>query len=192
MNRLLLLHLRSRHVPLTVLLLAVTAGVLRAIRPLTQGGSEFAVLLPLVLTVGAAGLIAASTRSPFGDPERATFPLPRLRLIHLLVLVGVGVAMIGAARVGNDPGAALRNMAGLTGLALLTTPIIGAALAWIAPLAYVIYCGGPVDVHQIGLSAWPALPGTDTTATLIALALLAIGVATVAVTGARDQRTDPQ
>lgn len=192
MNRLLLLHLRSRRVPLTVLLLAVTAGVLRAIRPLTEGGSEFAVLLPLVLTVAAAGLIAASTRSPFGDPERATFPLPRLRLIHLLTLVGVGVATIGAARVGDDPGAAVRNVAGLAGLALLATPVIGAALAWIAPLAYAIYCGGPVDIHEVGLSAWPALPGADTTATLIALTLLVVGVATVTVAGARDQRTDPQ
>ena len=192
MNRLLLLHLRSRHVPLTAALLAATASVLRAVQPLTEGGSEFAVLLPLVLTVAAAGLIAASTRSPFGDPERATFPLPRLRLIHLLVLVAAGTAVIGAARTGDDPGAAIRNLAGLTGLALLATPVTGAALAWIAPLAYVIYCGGPVDTHQIGLPAWPALPGTNTTATLNALALLAAGVATVTLTGARDQHTDPQ
>jgi hypothetical protein len=191
-NRLLWLHLRSRHVPLTVLLIAVTAGVLRAVRPLTEGDGEFAALLPLVLAVAVAGLIAASTRSPFGDPERATFPLPRLRLIHLLMLVAVGVAVIGAARAGDDPRAALRNVAGLTGLALLATPITGAALAWIAPLAYVIYCGGPIDIRQVGLSAWPALRGTDITATLIALALLLAGIATVALTGARDQRTDPQ
>lgn len=192
MNRLLWLHLRSRHVPVTVLLLAVTAGTLRAVRPLTEGGGEFAVLLPLVLTVAAAGLIAASTRGPFGDPERATFPLPRLRLIHLLMLVAVGVAVIGAARAGDDPRAALRNVAGLTGLALLATPVTGAALAWIAPLAYVIYCGGPIDSGQVGLSAWPALRGTDITATLIALALLLAGIATVTLTGARDQRTDPR
>ncbi len=191
MNCLLILYLRSRRVALIVVLLAATAGVLRAVKPLTEGDSEFAVLLPLVLTVAAAGLIAASTRSPFGDPERATVPLPRLRLIHLLVLVAIGVAMLGAARVGDDPGAALRNTAGLTGLALLTAPVIGAALAWIAPLAYIIYCGGPVDTHQVGPSAWPALPGTNTTATLIALALLVAGVATVTLTGARDHRTDP-
>jgi hypothetical protein len=59
------------------------------------------------------------------------------------------------------------------------------------PLAYAIYCGGSVDTHQVGLSAWPALPGTNTTATLIALALLIAGIATVTLTGARDQRTDP-
>lgn len=192
MNRLLLLHLRSRRVPLIVLLLAATAGVLRAVEPLTTGGSEFAVLLPLALMVACAALIAASTRSPFGDPERATFPLPRLRLTHLLALVVIAVLVIGIARIGDDPAAAMRDVAGLTGIALLSTPLFGAALAWIAPLAYVIYCGGPVDIHQVTLWAWPALPGSATAATPIALALLVAGIAAVTATGARDQRTDPQ
>lgn len=192
MNRLLQLHLRSRRVPLITLLIAILAGILRAAKPLTEGGSEFAGLLPLVLMVGCAALIAASARSPFGDPERATFPLPRLRLTHLLALVALAVAVVGAARVGDDPVAGMRDVAGLTGLALLTAPVIGAALAWIAPLAYAIYCGGPLDVHQVDLWSWPALPGTDGTAALIAVALLAAGVATVTAVGARDQRTDPQ
>lgn len=192
MNRLLLLHLRSRRVPLVSLLIAVTAGVLRAVAPLTEGGSEFAGLLPLTLMVACAALIAASSRSPFGDPERATYPLPRLRLIHLLTLVALGVVVIGAARIGDDPMAAVRDVAGLTGLALLTAPVIGAALAWIAPLAYVIYCGGALDVRQVDLWSWPALPGTDGAAALIALVLLVAGVATVTAVGARDQHTDPQ
>jgi hypothetical protein len=191
MNRLILLHLRSRRVPLIIALMAVTAGILRAVEPLTTSGSEFAVLLPLALMVACAALIAAGTRSPFGEPERATFALPRLRLIHLLILVAIGVLVIGIARIGDDPVAAMRNVAGLTGIALLGTPVVGAALAWIAPLAYVFYCGGPVDVHQVTLWAWPALPGSATGATPIALALLIAGIATVTVTGARDQRTDP-
>lgn len=192
MNRLLVLHLRSRRVPLIATLMAGIAAVLRAVEPLTTAGSEFAVLLPLTLLVACAAVIAAGVRSPFGDPERATFPLPRLRLVHIVSLAAFGVLVAGLARIGDDPVAAMRDVAGLTGIALLATPLLGAALAWIPPLAYVVYCGGPVDVHQVGLSAWPALPGRDAAALLIAAALLVAGVATVTVTGARDQRTDPQ
>lgn len=190
-TRLLRLHLLSRRAPVVLLLLAATAGLLRAVKPWTEGGSEFAQLLPLVVTVAAAALIAASTRSPFGDPERATHPLPRLRLTHALILVALTVGVLGLARIGDDPLATMRNVAGLTGLALITAPLIGAALAWIAPLAYVIYCGGPMDVHQVGPWSWPALPSTDSTATLIALLLLAFGLAVCTAVGARDQRTDP-
>ena len=190
-RRLLLLHLRGRRVPLTAALMAVLAIVLRLVEPLTTGGGEFAVLLPFTLMIGCATLIAASTRSPFGDPERATFPLPLLRLTHLVTLVAFGVLVIGVARIGDDPRAAIRDVIGFAGITLLATPVLGAALAWIVPLAYLFYCAGPVDQHDIGLSAWPALPGTNGTAALIAAALLVAGVATVTVTGARDNRTDP-
>jgi hypothetical protein len=190
-GRLLRLHLLSRRVPAVLILLAATAGVLRVVRPLTEAGSEFAQLLPLVLTVAAAGLVAAASRSPFGDAERPTHPLPALRLIQALLLVALGTAALGAARIGDDPVAAMRNVAGLTGLALCTAPLVGASLAWIAPLAYVIYCGGPIDVQQVSRWSWPALPSTDWPATLIALALLAAGLAVITVAGARDHRTDP-
>lgn len=191
MNRMYVLYLRSRRVPLAVLLMVVIAGVLGGVGPLTDSGSEFAVLLPLVLLVAVAAVIAASTRSPFGDPERATFPLPRLRLVHLMALVAIGVVLGGLARLGHDPAAGMRDVAGLTGLALLGTPLVGAALGWILPLAYVVYCGGPVDIHQVGLSAWPALSGDNFWAALIALTLLTAGVGTVTAVGAREHRTDP-
>lgn len=50
---------------------------------------------------------------------------------------------------------------------------------------------GPIDVQQVSLWSWPALPSTDSTATLIALLLLTAGLATITVTGAQDHRTDP-
>jgi hypothetical protein len=175
-NRLVHLHLRSRRVPLVLLLIVVTAVILRAVKPWTETTGEFAALLPLVLAVAAAGLVASSTRSPFGDPEHATYPLRRLRLVQVLILVAVSMVLLGVTRIGDDPLATMRNVAGFTGLALLTTPFVGASLAWITPLAYTIYCGGPVDVREVDLWTWPALPSSDTTAAVIALVLLSAGL----------------
>lgn len=179
MNRLILLHSRSRRVPLALLLVAVTAVILRAVKPWTETPGEFATLLPLVLAVTAAGVVAASTHSPFGDPERATHPLQHLRLIHALSLVTVSIALLGVARIGDDPLATMRNVAGLTGLALVTATLVGVSLAWIAPLAYTIYCGGPIDVREVDLWTWPALPSSDTAATVIAMVLLVIGLVVI-------------
>lgn len=181
MNRLIHLHLRSRRVPFVLLLVAATAVILRVAKPWTETTGEFATLLPLVLAVTAAGLVASSTHNPFGDPEHATHPLRRLRLIHALILVTVSTTLLGVARIGADPLATMRNVAGFTGLALLTTPVTGASLAWIIPLAYTIYCGGPVDIHEVDLWTWPALPSSDITTSVIALALLTAGLTVIMV-----------
>lgn len=189
--RLLRLHLRSRRTTLAAALVAATAGLLRLARPWTLGDGEFAQLLPLALAVAAAASIAASNRSPFGEQERTTHPLPRLRLTHTLLMVALAAPLMALARLGADPTAAARNVAGLTGLALLATPLLGATLAWIPPLAYVIYCGGPLDIHQVTLWAWPALPSSNTGAALIAALLLLAGLAVTYLVGARDHRIDP-
>ena len=175
MNRLPMLFLRSRRVPITIGLLVVVAVVLRLVKGWTEEHGEFAGLLPLVLAVAAGSLVAASTYGPFGDPERATHPVRRLRSIQLALLIPLAAGLLGLARIGDDPLAAMRNVAGLTGLALLTVPVSGPSLAWIIPLAYVIYCGGPIDVQQVGLWSWPALPSSNVLAMVIALGLLTIG-----------------
>jgi hypothetical protein len=189
--RLLRLHLRSRRTTLAAGLVVAAAALLRLARPWTLGDGEFAQLLPLVLAVAAAASIAASTRSPFAEQERTTDPLPRLRLTHALLLLALAAPLMALARLGTDPAAAARNVAGLTGLALLAAPLLGATLAWIPPLAYVIYCGGPLDIHHVTLSAWPALPSSSTAAALIAALLLLAGLAVTYLTGSRDHRIDP-
>ncbi len=72
--RLVLLHLLSRRAPVALAVLGVTAGVLRLALDLhwvARSGAG-AQQVPLVVVAAAAAVIAASTRSPFGDPERAT------------------------------------------------------------------------------------------------------------------------
>jgi hypothetical protein len=188
--RLLWLHLLSRRVPLALALIAATAAVLRAVAPWTEGSGEFAGLLPLVLTVAAAAVIAASASSPFGEPERAKYPLTRLRLVHLLMVLAAAAGLLALARLGHDPLATVRNLAGFAGLALLTATVISAPLAWITPLAYAIFCGGPIDIHAVTLWSWPALPSSNHAAALIAVLLLGAGCVAITRAGARDRDAD--
>src|SRR5262249_8470189 len=110
------------------------------------------------LATGAAAIIAASTQSPFADPEHATWPAPRLRLIQVAAFVLAAAGLLGLARLGHDPLAAIRNLAGFTGLALITGTLISAPLAWITPLAYVLYCGAQIDIQAVSLLSSPAPP----------------------------------
>jgi hypothetical protein len=185
------LHLLSRRVPLGLTLIIVIAAALRLMQPWTESPGVFAGMLPLVLAVGAAAIIAASTQSPFADPERAAWPVPWLRLIQLTALVLAATGLLGLARLGHDPLAAVRNLAGFTGLALITATVISAPLSWITPLAYTIYCSGPIDIRQVNLLSWPALPSSNDTATLIALLLLGAGVAAISSAGPHDRHPDP-
>jgi hypothetical protein len=190
-GRLLWLHLLSRRAPLALILIVAVAAVLRAMQPWTEGGGEFAGLLPLVVVVAAAAVIATSARSPFGEPERATYPVSRLRLIQVTALLLAAAGLLGLARLGHDPLAAIRNLGGFTGLALLTAAVISAPLSWITPLALTIYCGGPIDIQDVSLWSWPALPSSNATAALIAIALLGAGVTAITRVGAHDRQPDP-
>ena len=190
-GRLLWLHLLSRRTPLALILIVAVAAVLRAVQPWTEGTGEFAGMLPLALAVAVAAVIATSTHSPLGEPERTTYPLPRLRLIQVTALLPAAAGLLGLARLGHDPLAAIRNLGGFTGLALVTAAVISAPLSWITPLAYAIYCGGPIDIHAVTVWSWPALPSSNDTAALIALLLLAAGVTSITRAGARDRHTDP-
>lgn len=184
--RLLWLHLRSRRGSLALLLIAALALALRALQPETSGQGEFAVLLPLVLAVAAAAVIASSTHSPFADPERAACRLPWLRLFQVGALAVTAAGLLALARLGHDPFAAARNLAGFSGLALLTATVTDASLGWITPLAYAVYCGGPADVHAVTLWSWPALPSGSSAALAIALALLSAGVVAIMRAGPRE------
>ncbi len=193
--RLIRLHQISRHTPRTLVLLAAIAITLRAGHPVTRDTTLFAQVTLMLVTVSAAAVIATTTRTPFGDPEHtASRSLPFLRLIHLAALTtaaGLGLTIAGqTATYGMSAPAMVRNLAGLTGIALLTAALLGPHLAWTTPLGYVMYCGAQLDQHVSNLGTWPTRPAADHTATAIAAILLAAGVTAVTLTGARD-RHDP-
>ncbi|MDQ3656644.1 MAG: hypothetical protein M3457_16410, partial [Chloroflexota bacterium] len=90
-----------------------------------------------------ASVIGISAWSPFGEVERtAASSLPRLRLLHigLLLALGIGVSwaylLAWTSRAPEiDPGlVALRNLLGMTGGALLVGRFLDARISWLVPL----------------------------------------------------------
>jgi len=189
------LHLRTRQTARAVVALAATAAAVRASQHWTSGSGLFSQVVLLLLAAAAATAVATGAHNPFGEVERtASSPLPALRVTHLLTLTGTALAATAVAALittyGVSGAAMLRNLAGFTGIALLTAGLLGAHLAWTVPLGYVLYCGGELDLHVGNLWTWPTRPGSDRAALAIALTLLAAGVALVSLTGARDRRSE--
>ena len=185
------LYLASRRAPTCLLALVALAVVLRTALHWMPPGGLASRQLPLTIQAGAAALIGLTTRSPFGEPERATGRwLPLLRLGTATVLAGAAAVALAAGSVsahlaGGTLGM-LRDLAGLTGIALLTAALLGGTLAWVGPLAYLV-----VTLHALQAAwttpwVWPARPPHDRGAALCAALVVAAGVAVITMRGARD------
>jgi hypothetical protein len=156
-----------------------------------------ALQLPLVAEAAAAGVIAVTVASPFGDPERAAGRwLPFLRLATALALTAVAVSVLAGAGAGAHMAGGtldvLRNTAGLVGLGLLCAAVVGGGLAWAGPLGYLVIgvYGLYTQWHPPALRTpwiWPARPPHDLGAAICAGLVFVAGVAVFAVRGARDQ-----
>jgi hypothetical protein len=189
------LHLRARQTDRAALALVATAAALRASQHWTAGSGLFPKTILLLLSAAAATAVATGTGNPFGEIEHtASSPLPMLRLTHLLTLTCTALAvtaLAGLTATYTVSGAALlRNLAGFTGIALLTAALLGTHVAWTVPLGYVLYCAGDLDLRISNLSTWPTRPDSDRVATAAAVVLLAAGLAAVTLTGARDRRSE--
>jgi hypothetical protein len=155
-----------------------------------------ALQLPLVFEAACAAVIAVTTASPFGEPERVTGRwLPFLRLATALALTAVAAGALTAAGTGAHlTGGALdvlRNVAGLTGIGLLCAAVIGGGLAWAGPLAYMVVAAYELYAawHGGALTApwiWPARPPHDAGAAICAGLVFAAGISVITVRGARD------
>ena len=189
--RLTRLHLASRRVPGSLLALAGLAAALRLVAYWTPAGGSYSVTVPLIVAAAAAALIGVTTRSPIGEPERATGRwLPWLRLGTVL---GLTAASCGALALGAVGGhltigslALLRDLAGLTGIALLTAAVLGAGVSWIGPLAYLAV--GIFGLQQSVTTPWlwPSRPAYVRGASICAALVFAVGVAAVALRGALE------
>jgi hypothetical protein len=186
--RLVRLYLGSRRTRAAIVLLAIIGAALRASQPLTSGTGVFPQLTLMLVIVAAACVIGTATRNPFGETERtASSPLAILRLAHLIALTATAAAFVAifawSAAYGSTPTAILRNLAGFTGIALITATIFGAHVSWTLPLGYVMYCGGQLDIQATSLWSWPLLPAGDIMATAIAIGLLTMGIAAACIAG---------
>ncbi len=182
--RLAYLFLRSRQAGRAVALLAVVVAATWLWRRVAAGDALSTMLLIITPSLTAAAVIGTGTSSPLADLEAtASRVLPPLRLGHvggLLGLMAPGLLAVGGAL----DMALIRDLAGFTGLALLTARFTGSAMSWIVPLGY----GALVILVGAGQRwAWPGAEATDREAMLIAGALLTLGLTVIAWSGAREQ-----
>jgi len=168
------LHAASRRVlPCLLVLVACAVALRTALHWLPRTG-VYSRQIPLTIEAAAAAVIGVTTRSPFGEAERATGRwLPFLRLGTCLALAGGTVGM-------------LRDLAGFTGIALLTAVLLGGALSWAGPIAYL---GVTVPALSSGWTTpwvWPARPPHDHGAAICAAMVFGAGLALISLRGARD------
>jgi hypothetical protein len=193
--RLLQLHAISRRVPAALAAIAACAIGLR-IALIGHWDSYGALQLPLVFEAGCAAAIAVTIASSIGEPERLTGRwLPFLRLASALALTAAAAAALTAAGIGAHMAGGtldvLRNLAGMTGLGLLTAAMLGGGLGWAAPTGYLVIAayGLFTQWHRPALTTpwiWPARPPHDLGAAICAALIFSIGIVITSVRGARD------
>ena len=190
--RLAYLYLCSRQAGRTIAVLVAVAAVAWLWLRWDSASTITVTIVPIAIPLAAAMMVGASAGSPFGESEATgARPLWPLRGGHLLGLVAIAVAALALVvlrwSVPDGVWALARNLAGFTGLALLTARVLGAGLSWIVPLGYAIFLFlAPQSGERPAPWTWPALEATDHMAALIALALLLAGLVVVALSGARD------
>jgi len=195
--RLVWLHLRSRRVPGAVLALAVCGGVLRAALHWhwTFTSGFLAQQFPMIIGGGAAAVVAMTTHSPFGEPERATGRwLPYLRLGTALAMTGMAIGVLQLAVTGASLNGGIftlaRNVIGITGIGLLASLVTGGLLAWILPMAYVAFAEYALLQAWRNPWTWPVRPPDDRGAWICAAVVFAAGLAAFTLRGARARLAD--
>jgi hypothetical protein len=192
--RLAWLYAVSRRVPAALsLLLALGAALWSALHWhwSIAGGPAAQELITLTVEAAAAAVVAVSNYGPFGEVERATGRwLPYLRLGTAVVLSAVAFGLLTAAATAvNLPGGTgglLRDLAGFTGLGLLTAAALGGTFGWTGPLAYLVVTEVALTGHPTTPWVWAARPPGDLGAALCAAAVFAAGVAANTMLGARE------
>jgi len=189
--RMVRLYLASRRVVTCLLVLVACAVALRtALHWLPRTGA-LSRQIPLIIEAAAAAAIGATTRGPFGEPERVTGRwLPLLRLGVSLAGAGAGFGVLAAgsasAHLAGGCIGLLRDLGGLTGIALLVAAVAGGGLSWIGPIGYLGVTLPALSEDWATPWAWPARPPHDRGAAICAALVFAAGLTVVTLRGARD------
>lgn len=195
--RLLWLFAVSRRIPVAVALIVVIAAAFRGVM-FGHWDSYGALQLPLVFESAVAAVVAVTTASPIGEPERTAGRwLPYLRLVFPLALTAFAVAALaiavgtGALLAGGDLGL-LRNIVGSAGLGLLCAAALGGGLAWTGPTVYLVVGMYAIYTQWHGPALttpwlWPGRPSHDAGAMICACLVFLAGLALITARGARDR-----
>jgi hypothetical protein len=180
------LFLQSRRTGWTLLLI-LAAGILAGVvfRQLNTGSAllnQALIGIPLLPAV----IIGISVQSPFGDVERASgnWLLPfRWLQLGLLIVPAALLLIVSTLNTPSEPSLALvRNLAGLTGIALAGNRILGPLASWVAPLAFAVVA---LVIDPLSRWAWLTNRSAEGWSLWIASGLLVSGL--VAITVVRDR-----
>ncbi len=214
-TRLLALHVRSRNLITHLVAIVLVSSLYLALQhwasfdPAGEWGDgevfkQFAVVqvVPALL----ASIVGMSVWSPFGEPERVlAMSLARLRAVYLLALVCTAVILsiwlllgwVARQEDANLVAVALRNLLGLTGMALLAGRVLDARLTWLFPVCWSILVvllairqAAEPGVWDLASWVWSGQPHSSTTSFLIALSLFLLGVGTFLHCGPKDTATE--
>jgi hypothetical protein len=189
--RLVRLHAASRRVLTCLIVLAACAIALRTALHWLPRTGVYSRQIPLTIEAAAAAVIGVTTRSPFGEAERATgrwLPFLRLGTCVALAAAAAGALAAGSASAHLAGGTVgmLRDLGGFTGIALLTAVLLGGALSWIGPIAYLGVTLPALNSGWTTPLVWPARPPHDSGAAICAAVVFAVGLALITLRGARD------
>jgi len=189
------LFARTRRTTTAVLVLLGLGLLERIIGQATfrlSDNNSFSVPWVVVVPLVAATVIGTSTRSMAAQWELTTARhQAAYRAGHAMVLL---LLAAGATAWGSDlltgpltTTAALRNLLGFTGLALLGAVAAGGNLAWTLPVvAGLATLTAGTSQGSPRSWAWPILADNDKGAILAAVALLMIGTAAVTANSPRE------
>ncbi|KOX21976.1 hypothetical protein ADK67_25145 [Saccharothrix sp. NRRL B-16348] len=174
-----LLHARSRRIPVTAA--AITAGV-GALAALAQRDGDPR-LAAFAAAVGVAAVATGLGGHDLALDRTAAFGWPPRRAAHLLLGGTFVAALLLAVGLVADPIATdafvLRDVVGLGGLVALGALLFGPRTAWALPVGWtgVTLVVPTADDHWLSrLLTWPVQPTTTTSATVTAVVLGCTGL----------------
>jgi hypothetical protein len=184
--RWLTLYARSRQVPASLAVLLVSA-----LAALAGGAEEDPKLLLLVVATGAMATSAGLGGQDLAlDRTAALRWVPRRGAHVLLAGAVVGVLPSALRFLAGHPATtefALRDAAGLMGLAALGAAFWGGPYAWTLPFTWLAFTlfAPPATGTPTRIATWMLMPPGTVSATWTALALTAAGTTAYALAGPR-------
>jgi len=197
--RLAWLHPRSRRVPAALAALLTCGVALWASLHYHWwlGTGNAADEVPMILQGCAAGIIAVTAHSPFGEPERAAgrrLPLLRAGLVLALCGAAIGFFALGAA-AADSPRAGVylaggilpvvRDVLGMTGIGMIISLVTGALIAWTGPLAFTAISQFALIANYSEPLTWPPRSPADRGGWIAAMVVFAAGLIAFTIRGPR-------
>ncbi|GLY32752.1 hypothetical protein [Kineosporia sp. NBRC 101731] len=178
------LYARSRQVPRSLFVAIAAAAVaclLWAVFSDDPTVGDRLMTTGVMLGTAALGLTLGTFDEELNRTAAHHWPLRRA--LHLLLALGVLVALALATRLGPAHFApfptVLRNVVGLLGLTALGAAVLGADLSWLGSAVWTLVCvlpfGGPSPDVLTQMATWPVQTSDATAATVSAVVLALAG-----------------